>query len=213
MTVAKLIITLDGVTINEVLLDQPRISLGRAPSNDIHLDDGTVSGKHAVFHVLGKDIFVEDMESTNGTLVNGQRVRRRQLRHGDLLRIGQHEIKFMDEVTHNLDATVILSSNQREALKTPKELSGKLKILNGPKAGEMLELNKPYNTIGKPGVQLAVVAKRAQGFFLVPMAVGNSQGVPNLNGQAIGAGSQALKNGDVLEVAGVRLEFQQQSVS
>lgn len=209
----KLIITLDGVTIDELNLEQPRITLGRASSNDIRLDDGTVSGKHAVLHVLGKEVFVEDLESTNGTLVNSQRVHRRQLRHGDVLRIGQHELKYVDEAVQTLDATVIISSAEREALKTPKELIGKLKILNGPKAGEMLELSKPYNTVGKPGVQVAVVAKRAQGFFLVPMAVGNAQGVPNLNGQPVGAGSQALKSGDVLEVAGVRLEFQQQSVS
>ncbi len=210
---AKLIITLDGVTIGEQALDQPRITLGRASSNDIHLDDGTVSGKHAQFHVLGKDVFVEDMESTNGTMVNGQRVHRRQLRQGDVLRIGQHELRFVDDGGQNLDATVIISSAQRESLKTPKELIGKLKILNGPKTGEMLELNKPYNTVGKPGVQVAVVAKRSQGFFLVPVAVGNSQGAPSLNGQSVGAASLALKNGDVLEVAGVRLEFQQQSVS
>ncbi len=210
---AKLIITLDGVTISEQTLEQPRLSVGRASSNDIHLDDGTVSGKHAQLHVLGKEVFVEDMESTNGTLVNGQRVHRRQLRHGDVLRIGQHELKFVDETAQNLDATVIISSSQRDALKTPRELIGKLKILNGPKAGEMLELNKPYNTVGKPGVQVAVVAKRSQGFFLVPMAVGNSHGVPSLNGQPVGASSLALKNGDVLEVAGVRLEFQQQSAA
>ncbi|WP_127477763.1 FHA domain-containing protein [Sulfurivermis fontis] len=207
---AKLIIMLDGVTLNELTLDQPKITLGRAPSNDVHLDDGTVSGKHAVFHVLGKEVFVEDLDSTNGTLVNGQRVHRRQLRHGDVLRIGQHELKFVDEAAQTLESTVIISSAQRESLKSPKEMVGKLKILNGPKAGEMLELNKPYNTVGKPGVQVAVVAKRAQGFFLVPMAVGNSQGGPTLNNQPVGASSQALKNGDVLEVAGVRLEFQQQ---
>lgn len=210
---AKLVITLDGATINELSLDQPRFTLGRASSNDIHLEDGTVSGKHAVFHVLGKEVFVEDLESTNGTLVNGQRVHRRQLRHGDVLRIGQHELRFVDETAQTLESTVIISSAQREALRRPKELIGKLKILNGPKAGELLELNKPYNTVGKPGVQVAVVAKRTQGFFLVPMAVGNSQGVPNLNGQPVGASSQALKTGDVLEVAGVRLEFQELRVS
>lgn len=207
---AKLIIMLDGVTLNELILDQPRITLGRAPSNDVHLDDGTVSGKHAVFHVLGKEVFVEDLDSTNGTLVNGQRVHRRQLRHGDVLRIGQHELKFVADAAHTLESTVIISSAQREALKNPKEMIGRLKLRNGPKAGEMLELNKPYNTVGKPGVQVAVVAKRAQGFFLVPMAVGNSQGVPTLDNQPVGASSQALKSGDVLEVAGVRLEFQQQ---
>lgn len=207
---AKLIIMLDGVTLNELTLDQPKFTLGRAPSNDVHLDDGTVSGKHAVFHILGKEVFVEDLDSTNGTLVNGQRVHRRQLRHGDVLRIGQHELKFVEDTAQTLESTVIISSAQREALKSPKEMVGKLKILNGPKAGEILDLNKPYNTVGKPGVQVAVVAKRAQGFFLVPMAVGNTQGVPTLNNQPVGASSQALKSGDVLEVAGVRLEFQQQ---
>lgn len=209
----KLIISLDGRTVGERPLDQSRISVGRAASNDVCLDDGTVSGKHALIHVLGKEVFFEDLESTNGTLLNGQRVRRRQLRHGDVLRLGQHELKFVDEAVENLDATVILSAAQRATVMSAKDMVGRLKILNGPKAGELVELNKPYNTVGKPGVQVAVVAKRAQGFFLVPMPVGNSEGGPRVNDQAVGGASLALHSGDVLEVAGVRLEFQQDTVS
>lgn len=207
---AKLVISLNGVTIGEHPLNKDRISIGRSPTNDIHLDDATVSGKHAQFHVSGRDVFVEDLESTNGTLLNGKKVQRHLLRNGDMLKMGQHELSYVDESAPRLDATVIISAAQREALKSPKELSGLLKILNGPKSGETVELNKPYNTVGKPGVQVAVVAKRSQGFFLVPMAVGNTQGSPKLNDKTVGAGSIALKNGDVLEVAGVRLEFQQQ---
>lgn len=204
---AKLIITLDGTTVREQVLDKPRLTLGRAATNDIRLDDATVSGKHSAFQVFGSDVFVEDLESTNGTLVNGKKVQRRQLHHGDTLRIGQHDIRFVDESAQNLEATVILSPASRESLQQHVPKAGELKILNGAKAGERLELNKPYNTVGKPGVQVAVVAKRAQGFFLVPVAIGAGQGAPKLNDQALGASSVALKNGDVLEVAGIKLEF------
>lgn len=208
---AKLIINLNGVAVHEVPLDQPRVTLGRAAGNDIRLDDATVSGKHAIFEVVGDAVFVEDLGSTNGTVLSGQKVQRHRLHHGDVLRVGQHDVKFVDEAEQDMQATVIISSSQREALHAAKNQVGSLKILNGPKSGELIELSKPYNTVGKPGIQVAVVAKRVQGFFLVPVAMGSGQGAPKLNEHAVGASSVALKNGDILEVAGVRLEFIQKT--
>lgn len=207
---AKLIISLNGVTVQDVPLEHPRTTLGRAAGNDIRLEDATVSSKHAVFQVVGDAVFVEDLGSTNGTLLNGAKVERHRLHSGDALRFGQHDVKFID-ATEDMQATVIISSNQRETLNSAKNMKGSLKILNGPKNGERIELNKAYNTVGTPGIQVAVVAKRVQGFFLVPVAVGNGQGAPKLNDHAIGASSVALKSGDVLEVAGIRLEFVQES--
>lgn len=208
---AKLLINLNGVTVNEVMLETPRTTLGRATGNDIRLDDATVSSKHAMFQVVGDAVFVEDLESTNGTRLNGQKVQRQRLHNGDVLRIGQHDVKFVDASEHDMQATVIISSGQREALNVPKNVAGSLKVLSGPKSGETIDLNKAYNTVGTPGIQVAVVAKRAQGFFLVPVAVGSGQGAPKLNDHAVGASSVALKNGDVLEVAGVRLQFVEKS--
>ncbi len=208
---AKLIVTHDGKTAGEFSLDKPRITLGRAAGNDIQLDDATVSGKHARFHVLEGEVFVEDLESTNGTLMNGQKVRRRQLHNGDTLRIGKHDVRFVDDSAPKMDATVIISAAQREVLQgghSEQALHGALKVLNGDKRGELIELTKAYNTVGKPGVQMAVVAKRSQGFFLVPMAMGNVSGAPKINDKPMGAASVHLSNGDVLEVAGVRMEFQ-----
>jgi hypothetical protein len=86
--------------------------------------------------------------------------------------------------------------------------SGVVKVLNGPKTGEQIPLNKPYTTLGSPGVQVTVIARRGNNFFLMPMSgVGDKGNPPRLNNKPIGAQSQSLKNGDVIEVAGTKLQF------
>jgi len=83
-----------------------------------------------------------------------------------------------------------------------------VKVLNGPKTGEQISLNKPYTTLGSPGIQVAVIAKRGSSFFLMPMSgVGDKNNPPRLNNQPIGAQSTPLKSGDVIEVAGTKLQF------
>jgi hypothetical protein len=206
---ARLILTHDGAVIREYKLEKERTTVGRKPHNDIHLEDPTVSGDHAVFLKL-QHIYVEDLGSTNGIILNGKRVTKRQLNHGDVVRIGRHEFKFVDDKAGQFDKTVMISNpppvTKPEPVSAAK--SGVVKVLNGPKSGEQILLNKPYTTLGSPGVQVAVIAKRGSNFFLMPMSgVGEKNNPPRLNNQPIGAQSKSLKSGDVIEVAGTKLQF------
>ena len=206
---ARLILTHDGAVIREYKLEKERTTVGRKPHNDIHLEDPTVSGEHAVFLKL-QHFYVEDLGSTNGIILNGKKVTKRQLNHGDVIRIGRHEFKFVDEQAGQFDQTVMISPTptaaKPEPVSAPK--SGVVKVLNGPKSGEQILLNKPYTTLGSPGVQVAVIAKRGSNFFLMPMGgVGEKENPPRLNNQPIGAQSKSLKSGDVIEVAGTKLQF------
>ena len=206
---ARLILTHDGAVIREYKLEKERTTVGRKPHNDIHLEDPTVSGDHAVFLKL-QHVYVEDLGSTNGIILNGKRVTKRQLNHGDVVRIGRHEFKFVDDKAGEFDKTVMISSPPPAAKPEPVSAakSGVVKVLNGPKSGEQILLNKPYTTLGSPGIQVAVIAKRGSNFFLMPMSgVGEKNNPPRLNNQPIGAQSKSLKSGDVIEVAGTKLQF------
>lgn len=206
---ARLILTHDGAVIREFKLDKERTTVGRKPHNDIHLEDPTVSGDHAVFLKL-QHVYVEDLGSTNGVILNGKRVTKRQLNHGDVVRIGRHEFKFVDDMAGQFDKTVLISTTPAAAKPEPVGVpkAGVVKVLNGPKSGEQILLNKPYTTLGSPGVQVAVIAKRGNNFFLMPMSgVGDKENPPRLNNQPIGAQSKPLKSGDVIEVAGTKLQF------
>lgn len=229
---AKLIITLDGSVVKEHTLGKERTTIGRKPGNDLQLDDATVSGQHAAILLL-QNAYVEDMGSTNGTLLNGKTITKRMLNHGDVIRIGQHEFKFVEETTQNFESTMIIdkpvipvpTSAPRKQASTAQQASGvapaaetgtatattvaaSVKILNGPKAGEVMPLLKSYTTVGKPGVQVAVIARRGTAYFLTPMSgVGDGSAPTKLNDEAVGARSHALKEGDVIEVAGTRMAF------
>lgn len=222
---AKLIITLDGSVVKEHTLNKERTTIGRKPGNDLQLDDATVSGQHAVILLL-QNAYVEDLGSTNGTLLNGKPVTKRMLNHGDVVRIGQHEFKFVEEKAQDFESTVIISkpvlpeaapaasgvAATGMAAPAPEPaaaaLEARVKILNGPKSGEELPLLKSYTTVGKPGVQVAVIARRGQAYFLTPMSgVGDGSIPTKLNDEAVGARSHPLKEGDIIEVAGTRMEF------
>ncbi|MEJ2142093.1 MAG: FHA domain-containing protein, partial [Gammaproteobacteria bacterium] len=152
---AKLILTHEGAVIKEVNLDEKeRTTVGRKPSNDITLDDPTVSGNHAVFLNL-KNIYIEDLNSTNGTLLNGKKVNKRQLEHGDVVRIGHHEMKFINETAQDFEKTVIIQSEKPDPQSVPASKKPVLKVINGPKSGTTIELNKPYTTLGQPGGQVS----------------------------------------------------------
>lgn len=205
----RLILTHEGAVIREYKLENERTTVGRKPHNDIHLEDPTVSGEHAAF-LKHKNTYVEDLGSTNGVILNGKRITKRQLNSGDIVKIGRHEFKFVDDSSGQFDQTVLIPAATVEKKPAPTSTgkSGVVKVLNGPKTGEQILLNKPYTTLGSPGVQVAVIAKRGSNFFLMPMSgVGDKSNPPRLNNEPIGAQSKALKNGDVIEVAGTKLQF------
>lgn len=206
----KLVLTHDGAVIREYPLDKERISVGRKPHNDIQMDDPTVSGEHAVFLVL-QHVYVEDRNSTNGVLLNGKKVSRRQLNHSDMIKIGRHEFKFVDDKAQDFERTVVIPpSNNTSVSKQGKVVpanAASVTVVNGPKVGEVISLDKSYTKIGSSS-QVAVIARRGGNFFIMPMpGVGSQTVPPRLNDNPIGVESLPLKSGDVIEVGGTRLEF------
>ena len=94
---AKLVLSLNGVVQGEYELDKERITVGRKPENDIPIDNLAVSGKHALIITILDDSFLEDLGSTNGPYVNGKLVKKHALKDGDVIAIGKHELKYVNE--------------------------------------------------------------------------------------------------------------------
>lgn len=190
---AKLIFTLDGTVLDEYPLNKQRISIGRRPANDIHIDNLAVSGEHAVILTIGKDSFLEDLNSTNGTLVNHKRVQKQMLRHGDLIEFSNYKLTYINE-----------DKAAGAGASPPAMLAGRVKVMDGPSAGKELLLSKAITTLGNPGIEVATISKLEQGYSIV-----HAEGVNHLkvNGQAVGAGPRLLRDQDQIELAGVRMQF------
>jgi pSer/pThr/pTyr-binding forkhead associated (FHA) protein len=211
----KMIVSIDGVVIKEVQLTKDRTSLGRRPYNDIVIDNLAVSGEHAVLQMSGNEVFVEDLNSTNGTYLNGKAVKKQQLNNGDTVEIGKYKIKYVSEVASaGFEKTMIIKAGSvapaaSAAPAAPAEgASGHaaIKVMSGAAAGREVALVKVVTTIGKPGVAVAAITKRPQG-FVVAHVEGDSK--PTLNGIPVGVEPVSLKSGDVLELAGTQMQFVQ----
>ena len=104
----RMIVSIDGVVIKEVQLTKERTTLGRRPYNDIVIDNLAVSGEHAVLHMVGHDVEIEDLGSTNGTYVNAKAVKRQELRNGDTVEVGKYKIRFLQDAEgQNFEKTMI----------------------------------------------------------------------------------------------------------
>lgn len=279
---AKLILSMDGLVLKEIPLSKERTTIGRKPHNDIQIDNLAVSGEHAVIVTILNDCFLEDLGSTNGTLVNGNPVKKHFLQNNDVVELGKYRLKFVGEAPvpaataekADFEKTMVLrpaamkaAADQARAMgagaaeaarasaaqqvaagaavagtvekevkaapapapisatattptpfaaptpppapaapapaRSPHPL-GAIQILSGANAGKELELAKPLTTLGKPGVQVAVLTRRPQGYFITHVEGANP---PVVNGQAIGTAPHGLKDHDVVELAGVKMEF------
>lgn len=221
----KMIVSIDGVVIKEVQLTKDRTTLGRRPYNDIVIDNLAISGEHAVFQMTGRDVFIEDLNSTNGTYVNGKAVKKQQLANGDTVEVGKYKIKFVGEAAGDgFEKTMMVKPAQVAALAQapaaqapaaaaprPAMAAGpvgqaSIKVLSGAAAGREVPLTKVVTTIGKPGVAVAAITKRQHGFVVHHV---EGAGNPSLNGAPIGSDPVSLKNGDLIELAGTQMQFVQ----
>src|SRR3954466_3244632 len=216
----KMIVSIDGVVIKEVQLTKDRTSLGRRPYNDIVIDNLAVSGEHAVLQMTGNEVYLEDLNSTNGTYINGKAVKKQLLQNNDTVEIGKYKIKYINEVAGpTFEKTLIMKAGMvppvpvaaagAAAAEGAAELSlvkGAIKVLSGAAAGREVPLVKVVTTIGKPGVAVAAITKRPHGFVVAHVEGSNK---PTLNGTSIGAEPVNLKNGDLLELAGTQMQFVQ----
>ncbi len=214
----KMIVSIDGVVIKEVQLTKDRTSLGRRPYNDIVIDNLAVSGEHAVLQMSGNEVFVEDLNSTNGTYLNGKAVKKQQLHNGDTVEVGKYKIKYVSEATSaGFEKTMVIKAGAAgllaqatapAATTTPTNagVNAAIKVMSGAAAGREVALVKVVTTIGKPGVAVAAITRRPHGFVVAHVEGDNK---PTINGTPIGAEPVPLKNGDVLELAGTQMQFMQ----
>ena len=202
----KLIISAVSGASSEHELKPSRTRIGRHPDNDIQLSDKTVSGSHALIEVEGTQTFFEDLNSSNGSLVNGKRVSRQLLQSGDKIKLGRVTMRFVGERSVAAQGEGQTHSGAHST-HTTVPVHGKLQVSDGVNKGRELELSKPLTTIGKPGVQVAALTRREEGFYL--SQVGNGSGFKPilLNGVAMGAQTQKLQDGDQLELMNTRLTF------
>lgn len=258
---AKLILSLDNAFLSEHQLNKERTTIGRRTTNDIHIDNLAISGEHAAILKIGNNFYVEDLNSTNGTLVNAEATKKHLLQHADLIELGKYQLKYINEpALNNINAggseagfekTMMIHPSSTKVMEQPKpveapvvipapiqqvatsteaplvakatapesvpvassfntppntgnETVGKIQVLNGSNSGRGLVLNKALTTLGKPGVQVAVITKRPSGYFITHV---EGQVFPIVNGSSTGAQAVVLSDHDVIELAGVKMEF------
>ena len=283
---ARLILSLDGQVLAEYNMSKERYTIGRLPDNDVRIDNPAVSGHHSLIINILNDSFLEDLNSTNGTYVNGKLIKKHALQHSDVITIGHHQLRFSDEQSNEteqdeFEKTMVIPAGQQNAeqliaaekaaekaaeiaaaaesqdgptdrddLKVdmpdpgpaqtiapepvprpvpeekPEPAShtetsagvdpstapsalplAKLQVLSGSFAGRELELTKALTTLGRPGVQVAAITRRAEGYFIVHVESGEEGDYPLVNGQPIGAQARKLNDNDVVQLAGVKMGF------
>ncbi len=283
---ARLILSLDNQVLAEYNMTKERYTIGRLPDNDVRIDNPAVSGHHSLIINILNDSFLEDLNSTNGTYVNGKLIKKHALQHGDVITIGHHQLRFSDQQTNEseqdeFEKTMVIPAGQQNAEQLakaekaaeaaaaeaiaqeakpdiaaavkldPEEAAAledtpppppprkeppahtatqapahsatqagidpatapsalplaKLQVLSGAFAGRELELTKALTTLGRPGVQVAAVTRRAEGYYIVHVESGTEGDFPLVNGQPIGAQARKLEDNDVVQLAGVKMGF------
>ena len=227
---ARLILSLDGQVMAEYNMNKERYTVGRLPDNDIRIDNAAVSGHHSLIINILNDSFLEDLNSTNGTYVNGKLIKKHALQHGDVITVGHHQLRFMedDEQQDEFEKTMVIQPSARpmQALRAAAEAvaaangskpplpaagsapkTAKLQVLSGAFAGRELELTKTLTTLGRPGVQVAAITRRADGFYIVHVDADEPECYPVINGTPIGMQPRLLRDNDVIQLAGVKMGF------
>lgn len=235
---ARLLLSLDGQLLAEYNMNKERYTIGRLPDNDIRIDNPAVSGHHSLIINILNDSFLEDLNSTNGTYVNGKLIKKHALQHGDVITAGHHQLRFVEEDApqDEFEKTLVIQPSSRpvERLRgvASADATGKhrvaaasgaaspaapaaaaaprkarLQVLSGAFAGRELELVKTLTTLGRPGVQVAAITRRADGFYIVHVDATPESGYPLVNGLAIGPQARRLVDNDVIQLAGVKLGF------
>jgi pSer/pThr/pTyr-binding forkhead associated (FHA) protein len=226
---ARLVLSLDGQALAEYNMSKERYTVGRLPDNDIRIDNAAVSGHHALIINILNDSFLEDLNSTNGTYVNGKIVKKHALQHGDSITIGHHTLRFVesesDEPEDEFEKTMVISPRDAARMQMPSAAiapkpaasatqypnatmpRAKLQVLSGQFAGRELDLVKTLTTLGRPGVQVAAITRRSDGFYIVHVESARPDDYPLLNGTPAGPQARRLHDNDVVTLAGVKMGF------
>ena len=234
---AKIIIKFNNEVIDHIDLKQGDMKIGRKPGCEIMIDNLAISGEHANIFTVGEDSFIQDMGSTNGTFINNKKITKHHLKNGDAVVIGKHTLVYLGESARarepdDFAKTVIISPAAREPMEskpvpvpvppvvneaaaitvetlkkdTPPlkvERHGALFVLSGVNSGKRIELMKKITNLGRTGKRAGTIAQIGDGYLLTP---GDDEH-PMLNGKPIPKEGSRLKNGDLIEVSGTRLQF------
>lgn len=206
-----LTISLDGVNLKSIELSQPRTTLGRRPYNDIVMDHLAVSGEHAVFVHKPQGLELIDLNSTNGTYVNGKAIVAAVLQPGDLIEIGRYKMRVTwDDAPPCAPPAAVGTTPDAPATAPPANgpaasaaSAARIRVLSGPAAGREMPLTKAVTTLGKPGVAVAAIHREADGHRL--HAIDGTP--PLLNGQPVGKEPAPLRGNDVIALAGTEMQF------
>ena len=339
---AKLILSVDGQVLKEFTLSKERTLIGRKPHNDIQIDNLAVSGEHAAIITILNDSFIEDLGSTNGTMVNGKPIKKHFLQNNDVVELGKHKLKYFNDAptaatAADFEKTMIIRNPAKAAPPPPKaeelgdthtnlkplaqeipksteptrpihepkpapkpraggqgpgaegarvqdarvpaagfqgaraqagaedagaegpraegpraqgpgqegargfaaphprraprpaprrlrprppaaaratppqpagaagpQREAAVQVLSGAAAGRTLDLTKNLTTVGKPGLQVAVITRRPNGYFITHV---EGATYPTLNGTSLGPQAHQLNDHDLIEIAGVKMEF------
>ena len=228
---ARLVLSLDGQLLAEYNMSRERYTIGRLPDNDIRIDNAAVSGHHALIINILNDSFLEDLNSTNGTYVNGKIIKKHALQHGDVITVGHHALRFIeneaDGPEDEFEKTMVIGPREAARLTTPPPPApapaattttthgfgngvlpkARLQVLSGQFAGRELELVKTLTTLGRPGVQVAAITRRADGYYIIHVESGKEGDYPLVNGTPIGPQARKLHDNDVMQLAGVKMGF------
>lgn len=231
---AKLVLRFNGTTIQEYELNKETMTIGRKPDNDIHIDNMAVSGHHAKILTILNDSFLEDLGSTNGTFINGNKIAKHALQPGEVIVIGKYELKYVNEAADSgaFEKTMIIrpdAAGMPEQEETDQNLeksigkiaadlasssdgsagpgAARLQLMSGANSGKELQLTKIITTLGKPGVQVAAITRRPTGYFLITVDAGPSGNMPLVNDEPVGKQAHSLSDSDIIEVAGVKMGF------
>lgn len=221
---AKVILAKSGKVLQELTLLKERITIGRRSHNDVVIEDMVISGDHAVIHANFQEALLEDLNSTNGTQVNGQPVKKHFLQHGDVIDLADYTLRYMvdsyacDEYPESVTSPTAKDIKLDVMLNTvyPKMWSttvisnmahryeGAIKLLSGTGAGKRINLTKPLTTLGQPGLQVAAIVRQKLGYCLAHV---EGDAYPLINGHSIGTDVCVMSDGDVIELGGTRVKF------
>lgn len=155
---AKLFFLLDGNSMGEFALDKERITIGRRPSNQIHIDNLAVSGEHAVIVTIGNDSFLEDLNSTNGTMVNGEAIKKHVLQHDDVIEFGKYQLRYVNEkqtgTNHNdgFEKTMMLMPSKQPKPVREKPIAEVVAIKQNSAANGIVNEDAVGNDLSEPSL-------------------------------------------------------------
>jgi hypothetical protein len=206
----KLVIKFQGRSVSEVNLKLGDTTIGRKPGCDIILgNDKSVSSTHAVIKTVGPKSTVVDLDSTNGTFIEGKRIKQHELKNGETILIGEHELIYRDVMAMEKavfgqgPSTAVAPADTQEQTRIISA-SAQLLAVEGKDTGKRVSLMKSETTIDNPGKNPARIYRGADGYVLSAQL---GPGEPRINDKPVPPGGQLLANGDIIEVAGTKYRF------